>query len=71
MRIMNHMGISNIKLSSDTIRKLQKLTGQKTGQKAVEAAINYFETEARQRRITEVLQQVSFKPKAHPNKART
>ena len=55
------MSIANIKIPSKEIKELQKFTGEQTGQKAVQKALLYFLKEARQRRITKVLDSLSFK----------
>lgn len=64
------MGLANIKISSDKIGDLRRHTGEKTGQKAVQKAIVYFLKEARQRRITEILQRTSFRRGFDPLKLR-
>lgn len=64
------MSISNIKLSSDEIRDLKKYTKEKTGQKAVQKAILYFLKEARQRRISKVLESIKFDRHFDPIKLR-
>lgn len=64
------MGVSNIKISSLAIKKLQQMTGEKTGQKAVNKAIVYFIKEARQRRISKILDSISFQKGFNPLKLR-
>jgi hypothetical protein len=64
------MSIANIKIPSETVKELQNYTGEKTGQKAIQKALLYFIKEARQRRITQVLQKVSFKKGFDPLKLR-
>lgn len=64
------MGVANIKLPSEKIEELRRHTGEKTGQKAVQKALIYYIKEARQRRITEVLQQISFRRGFDPLKLR-
>ena len=61
---------ANIKLLTREIEELKKQTGEVTGQKAVRKAILYFLKEARQRRITEILQEISFHPGFDPLKFR-
>lgn len=65
------MGIANIKIPSEKIGELRRHTGEKTGQKAVQKAIVYYLKEARQRRITQILQKVSFRRGFNPLKLRT
>ena len=65
------MGLANIKLTSEEIRKLQKYTGEKTGQKAVHTALVYFLKEARQRRITKIMSKISFHKGFDPLKLRS
>ena len=64
------MSIANIKLPSEKIEELRCYTGEKTGQKAVQRAIVYYIKEARQRRIPEVLQKISFRRGFDPLKLR-
>ena len=64
------MGLANIKISSESLRELQRYTGEKTGQKAVQKALVYFIKEARQRRISQVLASISFKKGFDPLKLR-
>ena len=54
------MSTANIKIASKTIESLKKLTGEATGNKAVQKAIKYFMREAKQRRILKVLDAISF-----------
>jgi len=55
------MGVANIKIPTKMIQVLERYTGEKTGQKAVQKALIYFLKEAKQRQITQVLQSISFK----------
>lgn len=64
------MGVVNIKLSTKEVEELKKCTEETTGQKAVQKAIVYFLHEARQRRIVDVLDQVSFRRGFDPLKLR-
>lgn len=64
------MAVANVKISSEEIENLRQLTGEKTGQKAVQKAILYFMKEARQRRITKTLQNISFRKSFDPLKLR-
>ena len=64
------MGYANIKISSEEIEELKRHTGESTGQKAVDKALIYFLREARQRRITQILQKVSFKKGFDPFRLR-
>ncbi len=64
------MSLANIKIPSKELRELQKITGEKTGQKAVYKALVYFIREARQRRIPQVLDSILFKKGFDPLKLR-
>ena len=64
------MATANIKIASSEVRTLKKVTGEKTGQKAVEKALVYFLRDARRRRITRVLDSISFKKGFDPLKLR-
>jgi hypothetical protein len=64
------MSVANIKIPTDKIKELKRQTGEETGQKAVQKAILYFLKEARQRRITEILENASFQPGFDPLKLR-
>ena len=64
------MATANIKLASTSLEELKRHTGEATGQKAVQKALLYFLTEARQRRITKVLEKVSFQRGFDPLKSR-
>ncbi|GEM_PF-2388762 len=64
------MSLANIKLSSREIDQLKKITQESTGQKAVEKALSYFLKEAKQRQLTKILQNVSFKKTFDPLKLR-
>ncbi|MBI2982369.1 MAG: hypothetical protein HYY44_08825 [Deltaproteobacteria bacterium] len=64
------MGQANIKMSSEAVEELKRRTGEKTGQKAIQKAVLYYLREARQRRITKVLQQISFRRGFDPLKLR-
>lgn len=65
------MSVANIKIPSKEVRELQKITGEKTGQKAVQKALVYFIREARQRRIPQILDSISFKKGFDPLKLRS
>lgn len=52
---------ANIKLTSKAVEDLKQVTGEKTGQKAVQRAVIYFLKEARQRRIVKTLGEISFR----------
>ena len=64
------MAQANIKLSTREIKALKKYTEETTGQKAVHKAVLYFIKEARQKRLTQSLQDISFKPGFNPLKLR-
>lgn len=64
------MGLANIKIPTKEIEELKKYTEESTGQKAVQKALVYFLREARQRRIVDVLKEVSFRPLFNPLKLR-
>lgn len=65
------MGVANIKIPSKMIQALERYTGEKTGQKAVQNALIYFLKEAKQRQITQVLQSISFRKGFDPLKLRS
>lgn len=65
------MAFANIKIKSDELQSLKKITGEPTGQKAVGRAILYYMKEARQRKIVKVLQSVSFAKGFNPLKLRS
>jgi hypothetical protein len=71
LAILQAMQVANIKIPSKEIRELKKITGEKTGQKAVQKAMVYFMREARQRRIVQVLDFISFKKGFDPLKLRS
>lgn len=64
------MARANIKLTSGLLRRLKRYTGEVTGQKAVQTALLYFLKEARQRRLTKVLQTISFRKGFDPLRLR-
>jgi hypothetical protein len=64
------VSVANIKISSKEIKEIQQYTGEKTGQKAVRKALLYFIQEARQRRVTQILEKISFKKGFDPIKLR-
>lgn len=64
------MGYANIKISSDDIEKIKEETQEETGQKAVQKALVYFLNEAKQRRITKLLGQISFRKGFDPLRVR-
>ena len=64
------MAMANIKIPSEELQQIKIYTGEKTGQKAVSKAILYYLKAARRRRITEVLQSVTFKKGFDPLKLR-
>ncbi|MBI5300443.1 MAG: hypothetical protein HY877_09180 [Deltaproteobacteria bacterium] len=64
------MGLANIKIPTKEIEELKKYTEESTGQKAVQKALVYFLREARQRRIVDVLKEVSFQQSFNPLKLR-
>ena len=64
------MGKANIKISSAQLEAVKKATGQQTGQKAIEAALEYFLRHSRQRGITRVLEDISFRPGFSPLRER-
>ena len=64
------MAVANIKLPSEKVDELRRQTGEKTGQKAVQQAVLYYLKEAQQRRITRILQQISFRKGFDPLKSR-
>ncbi len=57
---MDSMSQANIKIRTQQIQELKKITGENTGQKAVEKALLYYLKDAKQRRIIDVLDQVEF-----------
>ena len=64
------MGVTNIKIPSQSIKELKKYTGEKTGQKAIQKALVYFIRDVKQRRIADVLREISFKRGFDPLKLR-
>lgn len=60
------MATANVKIPSATLSRLKRYTGEGTGQKAVQKALLYFLSEARQRRITKVLETISFRRHFNP-----
>ena len=60
------MSLVNIKLESKKIDKLKSITREKTGQKAVEKAILYLMRDFKQRKIIDVLNEISFDPTYNP-----
>jgi len=64
------MSKANIKISSSAVLELKKLTGETTGQKAVEKALIYFLSAARQRKIIDVLSKIKFSKNYNPIKLR-
>ena len=57
---MDSMSQANIKIRTQQIQELKKITGENTGQKAVDKALLYYLKDAKQRRIIDVLDQVEF-----------
>ena len=68
---MKSMRLANIKIESDTLKQLKRLTRQKTGQKAVEKALLYFIREARQRDILKFLSTTRFRDDFDPLELRS
>lgn len=64
------MSFANFKIESKAVKELQRYTGEKTGQKTIQKALSYFIKEARQRRITQLLEKVRFKKDFDPLKLR-
>ncbi len=64
------MSTANIKIPTDKVKEIKAITGESTGQKAVQKALLYFIKEARQRKITQVLDSIEFEPKYNPLKLR-
>jgi len=60
------MTYANIKISSDKIKVLKTVTGESTGQKAVQKALAYFLREAKQRNMLQVLDKISFQENFNP-----
>ena len=60
------MTYANIKIPSDEINALKSLTGESTGQKAVQKALAYFLRMAKQRSVLEVLEKISFQKNFNP-----
>ena len=57
------MSYANVKISSSQIDELKRLTGEKTGQKAVYLALLYFLRQAKQRQVLKVLENINFDKK--------
>jgi hypothetical protein len=57
------MSTANIKIPTDEVKEIKRITGESTGQKAIQKALLYFIKEARQRKITQVLDSIEFAPK--------
>ena len=64
------MSNANIKIASGEIKKLKSLTGEKTGQKAVNKALKFFFRAAKQRKIIKLLQEVEFHKGFNPLRLR-
>lgn len=64
------MGLANIKIPTKELEELKEYTRENTGQKAVEKALVYFLKEAKQRRILDVLDGISFEKGFDPLKLR-
>ncbi|OGQ36623.1 MAG: hypothetical protein A3F16_00870 [Deltaproteobacteria bacterium RIFCSPHIGHO2_12_FULL_43_9] len=64
------MGNANIKIATDEIKKLKSLTGEKTGQKAVNKALKFFFRAARQRNAIKLLQEIEFHKGFNPLRLR-
>lgn len=62
---------ANIKLDSESLEELKRVTGEATGQKAVEHAVIYLLREARQRDILNFLKQKRFTDEFDPVSLRT
>jgi hypothetical protein len=60
------MPLVNIKLESNDVKKLKMMTQEKTGRKAVKKAILYLMRDVRQRKILDVLNQISFDSRYDP-----
>ena len=58
---VKNMGIANIKLPSKQLSDLKRVTGEKTGQKAVQAALEAFLRLSRRRNIIQVIRQTGFR----------
>ncbi len=65
------MAIANVKIPSTTILRLKELTGEQTGQKAVETAIEHYLQSAKRRAIVSVLQNTEFRKGFDPLKLRS
>ncbi|MBL6989887.1 MAG: hypothetical protein ISR65_08915 [Bacteriovoracaceae bacterium] len=60
------MSTANIKLSSSLIKELKKLTGEKTGQKAVEKVIHFFQINKKQQDFLKEFENISFQKGFNP-----
>jgi hypothetical protein len=64
------MSTANIKLPTELISKLKASTGEVTGQKAIEAAINEYLKFKRKLSLVNNLSKISFKESFDPLKLR-
>jgi len=64
------MAVANIKIKTEDLEELKKYTQESTGQKAVQKALVHFLREAKQRRVLDVLKEVSFEPDFDPLRLR-
>jgi hypothetical protein len=65
------MKTANIKLESSKISELKSVTGEATGQKAIEVAIEEFLKNRRKLNLFENIQKVKFKDGFDPLKLRS
>lgn len=64
------MSTANIKISSQTLKQLKEITGEKTGQKAIQKALEFLFNAAKQRNIIELLRRIEFQKGFNPLKLR-
>ncbi len=64
------MAYANIKLSTHALNKIKKLTGEKTGQKAIQNVLDFFFRMSNQAKTLDVLKSVEFKNNFNPLKLR-
>ena len=60
------MSVSNLKIPSKLVKQIKALTGETTGQKAVDAALDTFIQQSKRRNILSTLKQISFIPGYDP-----
>ena len=60
------MSVANLKISSKLVKQLKALTGEATGQKAIDTALDTFIQQSKRRNILETLNKISFIPGYDP-----